>query len=154
MYLLDTNHCSRIIAGNDEGFQRDRTLTEQLQAHLSDGVATSVIVRGELRFMVRKSQRQAENLQAVNAFLQTISLYPINGDVSDIYGKLKGDILDQLGPRDKARRRKTTVQGLGFSDNDLWIAATALYYDLTLVSADRDFQRLQSVQPLFLESWL
>ena len=61
MYLLDTNHCSRIIAG-------DRKLAQQLQLHRGDGVATSVIVRGELRFMVQKSQQQAENLKAVNAF--------------------------------------------------------------------------------------
>jgi tRNA(fMet)-specific endonuclease VapC len=40
MYLLDTNHCSRIIAG-------DHPLIQQLQAHLEDGIATSVIVRGE-----------------------------------------------------------------------------------------------------------
>ena len=39
MYLLDTNHCSRIIAG-------DRKLAQQLQLHRGDGVATSVIVRG------------------------------------------------------------------------------------------------------------
>jgi tRNA(fMet)-specific endonuclease VapC len=154
MYLLDTNHCSRIIAGDRKDFQSNHSLTEQLQTHLRDGVATSVIVRGELHFMVQKSQRRAENLQAVNAFLQTISLYPINANVSDVYGKLKGNILNQLGPKDKAQRRKTTAQDLGFSDNDLWIAATALYYDLTLVSADRDFQRLQSIQPLVLESWL
>ena len=147
MYLLDTNHCSRIIAG-------DRNLIEQLRVHEGDGIATSAIVRGELLFMVGKSERQAENLQAVAGFLQSISLYPISGTVADVYGKLKGDIVNQLGPKDKAQRRKTTVQGLGFSDNDLWIAATVLHYDLTLVSQDRDFQRLQLVQDFSVESWL
>ncbi|XGB43914.1 MAG: type II toxin-antitoxin system VapC family toxin [Nodosilinea sp. LVE1205-7] len=147
MYLLDTNHCSRIIAG-------DLPLIQQLQAHLEDGIATSVIVRGELRFMVCKSQRQGENLQVVNAFLQRIALYPINAAVADVYGQLKGDIINQLGPRDKAQRRKTTVQGLGFSDNDLWIGATAICYGLTVVSADQDFQRLQPIHPLPVESWL
>jgi len=147
MYLLDTNHCSRIIAG-------DRTLTQQLQAHQADGIATSVIVRGELRFMVQKSQRQIENLQAVNAFLQRIALYPINAAVADVYGQLKGEIINQLGPQDKAQRRKTTIQGLGFSDNDLWIAATAIHYSLIVISADQDFRRLQPIHPLPVESWL
>lgn len=147
MYLLDTNHCSRIISG-------DRTLIQQLQTHEGDGIATSAIVRGELRFMVQKSQRQAENLQAVDAFLQSITLYPISGAVADVYGRLKGDIVNQLGPKNKTQRRKITVQGLGFSDNDLWIAATVLHYDLTLVSVDRDFQRLQLVQSFSVESWL
>lgn len=146
-YLLDTNHCSRIIAG-------DRTAIQQLQAHSEDGIATSAIVRGELRFMAQKSQQKSENLQAINAFLQNISLYPIDASVADIYGQLKGDIINQLGPKDKARRRKTVIQELGFSDNDLWIAATASHYGLTIVSADQDFQRLQPIYPIALESWL
>lgn len=108
MYLLDTNHCSRIIAG-------DRALLQQLQAHLSEGAATSVIVRGELLYMVQKSERQAENLQAVSAFLQTITLYPINAAAANVYGKLKGDIMNQLGPKDKAQRRKATIQALGYA---------------------------------------
>lgn len=147
MYLLDTNHCSRIILG-------DRTLIQQLETHSADGIATSVIVRGELLFMVQKSERQAENLKTVTAFLQSISLYPISGAVADTYGRLKGEIVSQLGPKDKARRRKITVQELGFSDNDLWIAATVLHYELTLISADRDFQRLQLVRSFPVESWL
>lgn len=147
MYLLDTNHCSRIIAG-------DLNIMQQLQLHRGDGIATSAIVRGELLFMVQKSQQQAENLKAVEAFLQDLSLYPINGAVAGVYGRLKGDIVNQLGPKNKAQRRKVTVQELGFSDNDLWIAATTLHYSLTLVSVDRDFQRLQLVQAFSVESWL
>ena len=147
MYLLDINHCSRIIAG-------DRTLIQQLQAHEGDRIATSAIVQGELHFMVQKSERQSENQQAVERFLQGISLYPISGSVANAYGKLKGDIMNRLGPKNKAKRRKATVQSLGFSDNDLWIAATVLHYNLTLVSRDEDFQRLQIVQSFSVESWL
>jgi predicted nucleic acid-binding protein len=78
MYLLDTNHCSRIIFGETNVIRR-------LQEHIGLGVATSVIVQ---------------------------------------------------------------------SDNDLWIASTALHYNLTIISGDSDFQRIQQVQALALESWL
>ncbi|MBA3924461.1 MAG: type II toxin-antitoxin system VapC family toxin [Nostocaceae cyanobacterium] len=147
MYLLDTNHCSRIIFGESK-------VIHQLQEHNSAGVATSVIVRGELLYMVQKSKQKAANLKQVIAFLETVNLYPINGSVADVYGNLKGKIIQQLGPKDKAKRRKFTVQDLGFSDNDLWIASTALHYNLTVVSTDSDFIRIQKIQAFSLESWL
>jgi tRNA(fMet)-specific endonuclease VapC len=147
MYLLDTNHCSRIIFGGTNVIRR-------LQEHIGLGVATSVIVQGELLYMVQKSSQQEANLRFVRTFLQTIDLYPISGGVADVYGSLKGEIIEHFGPKDKAKRRKFTVQNLGFSDNDLWIASTALHYNLTVVSGDSDFQRIQQVQAFQLESWL
>lgn len=89
MYLLDTNHCSRIIFGE-----------------------------------------------------------------SEIYGDLKGKLVKVFGPKEKAQRRKFNIQTLGFGDNDLWIAATAIHYNLTVVSIDNDFRRIQQVHPVTLESWL
>lgn len=147
MHLLDTNHCSRIIAG-------DAALLQVLRQHLGDGVATSAIVRGEMLYMVYKSDRVVENLRTVNAFLQTIAIYPVNREVSDVYGKLKGDLIKQLGPKDKAQRRNFTTQNLGFGENDLWIAATVIHYGLTLLSTDSDFTRIQQIQPFALDSWI
>jgi len=147
MYLLDTNHCSRIIFG-------EPTLIEQLQLHSEAGVATSVIVCGELFYMAAKSERIAANLQQVRAFLDTIDLYPINLPISEIYGSLKGKLIATFGPKDKTQRRHFNLQKLGFADNDLWIAATAMYYNLTVVSTDGDFQRILRVEPLALESWI
>ncbi|MDD1436080.1 type II toxin-antitoxin system VapC family toxin, partial [Dolichospermum sp. ST_sed10] len=71
MYLLDTNHCSRIIFG-------ETNLIQQLELHREVGVATSVIVRGELLYIAAKAQQTAANIQQVKAFLNTIDLYPIN----------------------------------------------------------------------------
>ncbi|MBE9000033.1 type II toxin-antitoxin system VapC family toxin [Nostoc sp. LEGE 12447] len=127
---------------------------KQLQEHIGLGVATSVIVQGELLYMVQKSSQQEANLRFGKTSLQTIDLYPISGGVADVYGSLKGEIVKHFGPKDKAKRRKFTVQDLGFSDNDLWIASTALHYKLTVVSGNSDFQRIQQVQTLALESWL
>ena len=74
IYLLDTNHCSRIISG-------DAHIIKELASHQNHQIATSVIVQGELRFMVEKSERQVENLNAVNSFLQGIFLYPITDSI-------------------------------------------------------------------------
>lgn len=147
MYLVDTNHCSRIILG-------EPTLIQQLQLHSETGVATSVIVRGELFYMAAKSEQKAANLKQVRSFLDTIDLYPINLPISEIYGALKGKLVTAFGPKDKQQRRNFSPQTLGFGDNDLWIAATAIHYNLTIVSTDSDFQRIQQVEPLTIESWL
>ncbi|MBD2629458.1 type II toxin-antitoxin system VapC family toxin [Trichormus variabilis] len=147
MYLLDTNHCSRIIFG-------ETNLIQQLEVHNEAGVATSVIVRGELLFMAAKSQQTDANIQQVKAFLNTIDLYPINLSISDIYGDLKGKLVNVFGPKEKAERRKFNIQTLGFGDNDLWIAATAIHYNLTVVSTDNDFRRIQQVYSFALESWV
>ena len=145
IYLIYTNHCSRIIFG-------ETNLIQQLELHSEAGVATSVIVRGELLYMVAKSQQTAANIQQVNAFLNKIDLYPINLSISDIYGDLKGKLINTFGPKEKAERRKFNIQTLGFGDNDLWIAATAIHYNLTIVSTDNDFRRIQPVYSFALES--
>jgi tRNA(fMet)-specific endonuclease VapC len=147
MYLLDTNHCSRIIFG-------EPNLIQQLQAKREGGVATSVIVRGELLYMAAKSEQTATNLQIIKAFLDTIDLYPINLPIADIYGNLKGKLANTFGPKEKVEGRKFNIQTLGFGDNDLWIAATAIHYNLIVISTDSNLQRIQQVEPLTLESWI
>jgi tRNA(fMet)-specific endonuclease VapC len=146
VYLLDTNHCSQIIGANPN-------VIKKLQEISSQGVGISAITRGELIFMVEKSERVKENYDNFSPFLDNINTYLIDNDISDCYGKLKAKILKHFGPKDKKQARNTTVQKLGFSDNDLWIAATAISYNLTLVSADSDFVRIQEVQALILENW-
>ncbi len=39
-------------------------------------------------------------------------------------------------------------------ENDLWIAAIALQNNLTVVSSDSDFLRIQQVRKFALESWV
>ena len=147
MYLLDTNHCSRIIDG-------DSHLLTRLQENSDDDIGISVITRGELFFMVERSEKQTENLEKVTQFVEAINIYRIDDAIADCYGQLKGRILRHFGPKkDKNKRNQITIQKLGFSDNDLWIASTAIIYGMTLVSADGDFVRIQEIQHLSLENW-
>lgn len=147
MYLLDTNYCSQTIIG-------DPTALRALSQHQNSGVSTCAIVEGELIDMAARSQRRAENLALIQRFLQGIYIHPIDDRVAETYGQLKASLFHQFAPKEKSKRRGTTLQNLGFSDNDLWIAATAISHNLTLVSSDRDFQRIQQVTPLALENWL
>lgn len=147
MYLLDTNHCSRIIQG-------DPVLLRRIQELGKVPVATSVIVCGELTFMAQNSQQRAANVIRVQVFLRGIDIYPVDRETADIYGQFKAEIITRFGPKEKSRRRAIKIEELGMSDNDLWIASTALRHALTVISADSDFQRMQIVRSFPLESWL
>ena len=147
MYLLDTNHCSYLIEGNPR-------VAAELSAKGSAPVATASIVHGELLYMAYRSERQTENLVRVSTFLQNLRVYHIDEAVADAYGALKAAVMLRFGPKDKSKRRQTQISQIGFSDNDLWIAAVAIRHNLVLVSADTDFVRLQQVRPLQLENWL
>ena len=146
MYLLETNHCSLLIEGDVE---MQRYLAENSEAL----VATSVIVRGKLLYMAHHSERTEENIARVNTFLESLVLYFVDEETADIYGRLKASLMRHFGPKERSKRRRTTISQLGFDDNDLWIAATALRHGLTVVSHDGDFQRMREAQDFPLEAW-
>jgi tRNA(fMet)-specific endonuclease VapC len=89
----------------------------------------------------------------VMEFLRHIPVLPVDVGVADVYGRLKAAILDHYGPREKARRRRTDIRRLGFTENDLWIAAVARHHGCTIVSADSDFGRIAVVEELAVEDW-
>lgn len=147
MFLLDTNHCSCAILGNPQVLDRLDDLDDNL-------IATCTIVKGELIDMAARSQQRERNLALVQRFLLGLYIYPVDETTAEIYGNLKADIFDRFAPKDKAQRRRTKITQLGIGENDLWIAAIALQHQLTLVTADQDFQRIKSVHSFDLESWL
>lgn len=146
MLLLDTNHCFRIIGP-------DPRLLDRLQRVGTEAITTSVIVAGELSYGAAISERRVENHAAVLRFLDAIDVLPISPSIADHYGRLKGALLERFGPRERARRRDFDLAKLGFGDNDLWIAASALDVGAVLVSADPDFDRIARVVNLQLQNW-
>ncbi|KAF3889437.1 MULTISPECIES: type II toxin-antitoxin system VapC family toxin [Nostocales] len=147
MYLLDTNHCSAIILGEPNVIRR---ITEVGELN----IATCVIVQGELTYMMENSAQKETNLASFTEFLEDIRIYNVTEGTANIYGQIKAGLMRQFGPKEKSKRRKTQVTDLGFDENDLWIAAVALQHSLTVVSADSDFQRIQQVRTLSVQSWL
>ena len=146
IYLLDTNHCSRVL-------ENDAAVLQRLAALGDATIATCAIVRGELIFMAEFSQQRAVNLRRVATLLSRIIVYPIDEEVADWYGSLKARLLDRFGPKAKAKLRKMTLPGIGISDNDLWVAAVARRRDCTIVSNDSDFARIAEVTDLVVETW-
>jgi len=144
MYLLDTTHCLKLFKG---------ALEEKLSILGEVILSISVITRGELIFGIHKSELVSENLTVMGRFIDTLDVYLVNEITADIYGELKNTIFAMFGPKDKSKRRNFRVQSLGFFDNDLWIAATAIQHGLILVSADSHLKRLQGINGLEVEVW-
>lgn len=139
MYLLDTNHCSFLIEGDLKVVNNFRERSEVI-------IATSAIVVGELRFMAQNSQQRTANLMKIEAFLQRIDIYSIDKQTAEIYGDFKSEIIRRFGPKEKRKRQTTKLAEIGISENDLWIASTALRHSLIVVSCDSDFERMLNIR--------
>jgi len=145
MFLLDTNHCSKII-------NRDGNCLSKLSEYKNEKFMISSVVCGELYFMAGNSEYEEANLAKVKNFINNIDILDVDNDVAEIYGKLKAKLYNILhGDR---RRRKKEFKKLNIYENDLWIAATAIKNDLTIISSDSDYNNISRAHPLRTESWV
>lgn len=117
-------------------------------------LATSVIVCGELMYMAENSARKSENLLLVRSFIATMTVLEIDTKVFETYASIKAKIFNRFAPKEKSLRRKYKIEKLGFTENDLWIAATAIRYSATIISSDSDFSRMLDALDFQLECWL
>ena len=97
----------------------------------SPDVTLSVTVLGELYYGAQKSNRIDENLARIDQFLEGVTV--IDNDIATAY---------EYG----AIRNELRLKGRPIPENDLWIAALARQYDLTLVSRDRHFAEVENLR--------
>jgi tRNA(fMet)-specific endonuclease VapC len=100
-------------------------------------VHLSVITLGELEAGAELGVRAADNRAALDEFLSApfVSVLPVTTDVARVYGRLFAEL-----------RRAGTPIGV----NDIWIAATAIDAGARLLSFDRDFARIKSLDAAIL----
>jgi tRNA(fMet)-specific endonuclease VapC len=122
--LVDTNALAALSRGNTD-------LIDLLDR--AREVFVSSIILGELYYGAANSQRIQDNLRF--AFKIEIAYPILDCDVRT------GRIYGYLSARLKAKGRR-------ISPNDVWIAATALQYDLTLITRDKDFQYVDRLKTL------
>jgi tRNA(fMet)-specific endonuclease VapC len=125
-YLLDTNIVIALFA-NEAGVQQ--RLAE------ADEVFIPSIVGGELYYGAYKSARVEENLARLDTFVASNTILPCDTATARQYGAIKNAL---------------RAKGRPIPENDIWIAAVALQYHLTLVARDGHFQE---VDGLAVEQW-
>jgi tRNA(fMet)-specific endonuclease VapC len=124
--LLDTNIVIRLLEG-------DRDIRGRLSPEVE--LLVSVIVMGELYFGAANSAQADYNLRRINRFLRKTVVLECNLETAYEYGIIRNEL---------------RLKGRPIPDNDLWIAAMARQYGVTLVSGDRHFA---DVERLKLEQW-
>lgn len=120
-FLLDT---TAIIA-----LQREDTDLKALLGTATD-VFIPVVAAGELYFGAYHSQRVEENRQKVAAFIANRLILNIDTQTADVYGQLK---------------QRLRAKGRPIPENDVWIAALAVQYNLTLLADDEHFAHVDNL---------
>lgn len=128
-YLLDTNICIHYFKGQFE-------IKEKIEQIGYVKFAISEITLAELIYGAEKSQKRDKNIAVIESFSENITIIPIFQSIN-IYAK------------EKARLRQF---GTIISDLDLFIGATAIYSDMTLITRNvREFERLENIK---IENWI
>ena len=120
-YLLDTSVVAGYLLARNRAIQLVRPLLAQ------DEAATSMLVYGEVAEYVKKFADFSAYKASLEALFEHIFPYPLTYAILEQYA----DIRRTLRPQHK-----------DIGDIDTLIAATALEYDLVLVTIDRDFERV------------
>jgi tRNA(fMet)-specific endonuclease VapC len=90
-------------------------------------VSISVIVIGELIFGAENSIQIKKHLSQVEELLSKVNIVRIDYETAKIYGKIRADL----------RKKGTPIP-----ENDIWIAATAMQHNFTLITNDKHFANI------------
>jgi tRNA(fMet)-specific endonuclease VapC len=130
-YLLDTNHLSPYL---DRHAQLETRVDAGLRGGDRFGITLPVLC--EYRAGIGSGSRLKRNLGRLNAALEILRLWPVDRQTAEEFGNLFQELRQA---------------GRMLSQFDLLIAAIARQHDLTLLTADSDFQ---GVAGLRVENWL
>jgi tRNA(fMet)-specific endonuclease VapC len=120
-YLLDTNIVIALWAN-------DVTVTYQLAD--ADEVFVPIMVLGELYYGAQKSAWSASNIARIDDFAAQSSILVCDLTTAQQYGESKNAL---------------RARGRPIPENDLWIAAIALQYSLTLATRDDHFREIDGL---------
>jgi tRNA(fMet)-specific endonuclease VapC len=132
-YLLDTNHWSYLQEQHPLVVSRLHQLSDEASLYMS------VVSQGELLAGVEWAQGLRRKRRLLELYEQVVAIataiLPVTPQVAERYAQIYAQL----------RQKGHLIQ-----TNDIWIAASALVYDMILVSADAHFRFIDG---LTVEDW-
>lgn len=124
-HLLDADWLIDYLKGKDEAL---RTLTPLFE---QGRLGVSIIAYGEVYEGLLDARDNERVLAALSDVLAGAPILGLDMQTARTFAGLRSDLRGRGQP---------------IPDDDLWIAATALRYDLTLVSRDKHFERIPALK--------
>ena len=128
-YLIDTDIIIFALRG-------DETVLARFEENKHIPISISMITYAELIFGAKRSQNEQKNMIKVNHIREIYPIEELNADVMEVFADIKA---------------KLYAKAIRIEDMDLFIAATAIYNDLTLVT--NNTKHFENVPLLKLENW-
>jgi tRNA(fMet)-specific endonuclease VapC len=130
-YLLDTNICIYLIKN------KPTSVITKFNEHSVGDIGVSTITVAELTYGAKKSQRQAQNQEALLQFLSPLIISEFDANAAFSYGQIRAEL---------------ESQGTPIGSLDTLIAGHAVSLGVTLVTNnEREFRKVPN---LAVENWV
>jgi tRNA(fMet)-specific endonuclease VapC len=126
-YLFDTNIFVDILRGVASTIE---------MANSFESLHISAIVLGELYYGAHYSGKAEQKLIKIEALTTDLIVMPVTKRTAELFGEIKTSLRKKGNP---------------IPENDIWIAATAMEHDLTVLTGDKHFENIDGLK---LELWV
>jgi len=165
-YLLDTNAASILWDARHRDHRKIKIFLENIS---SSPIWISIIVLAEIEYGLKIVPRLDVGRQddIRNEMAKFLLILALDKHTVAPYSDLRAELFKKYAPKDRKGRLttrrpedlvdRTTAKELGVQENDIWIAAQAIQYNLILVTRDR-MSRIAEVSttltyPLQIAAW-
>jgi len=128
-YLIDTDIIIFALRG-------DKTVLAKFEENKNIPISISMITYAELVFGAKRSQNERTNMLKVNRIREIYPVEELNIGIMELFADIKA---------------KMYSKAMRIEDMDLFIAATAIYNNLTLVT--NNTKHFKNIPLLKLENW-
>jgi len=125
-YLLDSNIVIALFAN-------EKVVVDAI--YMADEIFVPSIVIGELYYGAQKSSKRQANIARIDSFVEANVILECDQETARWYGQIKQEL---------------RAKGRPLPENDIWIAALAFQHGLTLVTRDKHFNEVSSLD---IETW-